>query len=215
MDPSHQPAAERPRRPLLRLLVEVGPLVLFFLVNARWDKLVPGSSLENIYAATAVFMVAILVSLAVSWATERRLPIMPLVTAVFVLIFGGLTLFLRDELFIKLKPTIVNTLFAAILFGGLAFKRALLEPLLGTAIELSAEGWRILTLRWAFFFLFLAALNEVVWRSFSTDTWVTFKVFGTMPITFVFLLFQAPLLQRHARPPRDAPEPDPEPERAG
>lgn len=199
MDPAPQPARPRPRRPLLRLLVEVGPLVLFFLVNSRWKQISPGSSLENIYAATAVFMVAIVISLAVSWKTERRTPIMPLVTAFFVLVFGGLTLALRDELFIKLKPTIVNTLFALILFGGLVFKRSLLKPLLDSALDLSEEGWRILTLRWAYFFVFLAILNEFIWRTFSTDAWVTFKVFGTMPITFVFLLSQAPLLQRHGR----------------
>lgn len=211
MDPAPQPAASPARRPVLRLLVEVGPLVLFFLVNSRWKQIAPGSSLENIYAATAVFMVAIVVSLAVSWSTERRLPIMPLVTAFFVLVFGGLTLALRDELFIKLKPTIVNSLFAAILFGGLAAKRSLLKPLLDTAIDLSDEGWRVLTLRWAFFFVFLAGLNEFVWRAFSTDTWVSFKVFGVMPITFVFLLTQAPLLQRHQRTPAPEPRPDEEP----
>ena len=203
MEPVAQTEA-RPRRPLLRILVEVGPLVLFFLVNSRWDKFFPESELENIYAATAVFMVAIVVSLSVSWFTEHRMPIMPLVTAFFVLVFGGLTLFLQDELFIKLKPTIVNGLFALILFGGLLAKRSLLKPLLDTAIDLTDEGWRIFTLRWAFFFVFLAIVNEFVWRTFSTDTWVSFKVFGTMPITFVFLVTQAPLLQRHAR----APEPE-------
>lgn len=214
MDPSQKAAPAHPRRPILRLLIEVGPLVLFFLVNSRWKQIAPNSSLENIYAATAVFMVAIVASLAVSWKTEQRLPIMPLVTAFFVLVFGGLTLILRDELFIKLKPTIVNALFAVILFGGLVLKRSLLKPLLDTAIDLSDEGWRILSLRWAFFFLFLAGLNEFVWRNFSTDTWVSFKVFGTMPITFVFLLTQAPLLQRHARVPQPEPEPEPEPEGA-
>jgi intracellular septation protein len=182
--------SETPQRaghPLVRLLVELGPLVAFFIANAR----------AGIFTATAVFMVAIVLSLLVSWRIERRLPTMPLVTAVFVLVFGGLTLILEDELFIKLKPTIVNALFAAILLGGLAAGRSLLEPLLGASLRLDPQGWRTLTLRWALFFVFLAALNEVVWRSVTTDGWVKFKVFGIMPLTILFTLTQLPLIQRH------------------
>ncbi len=208
MDRSRETARVAPRRPLLRLLIELGPLVLFFLVNSRWKSIAPDSELESIYAATTVFMVAIVLSLAASWLTERRLPIMPLVTAFFVLVFGGLTLFLQDDLFIKLKPTIVNSLFALILFGGLLSGRSLLKPLLDTAIDLTDTGWRVLTLRWACFFVFLALLNEVVWRNFSTDTWVSFKVFGVMPITLVFLITQASLIQRHTRVPAPKPEPE-------
>lgn len=207
MDAPRETTREAPRRPLLRLLIEVGPLVLFFLVNSRWESIAPGSELKSIYAATAVFMVAIVLSLGASWLTERRLPVMPLVTAFFVLVFGGLTLVLQDDLFIKLKPTIVNSLFALILFGGLLSGRSLLRPLLDTALDLTEEGWRVLTLRWAFFFVFLAGLNEVVWRAYSTDTWVSFKVFGVMPITLVFLITQAPLIQRHTRVPDAKDEP--------
>ena len=180
-----------PRASLLKMLIEIGPLAVFFLANARW----------GIFTATAVFMVTIVVSLAVSYAMERKLPVMPLVTAAVVLVFGGLTLILNDELFIKLKPTIVNGLFAAALLGGLVFRRSLLQPVFGTVFELTEEGWRKLTLRWGFFFILLAVLNELVWRNFDTDTWVSFKVFGIMPLTVVFSLAQMPLLQRY-RPPQ-------------
>lgn len=180
------PAVE-PVNPLLKLALEMGPLVVFFFVNARW----------GIFAATGVFMVVATIALAASWWLTRRLAIMPVVTLVVVLVFGGLTLALQDELFIKMKPTIVNSLFGAVLLGGLAFGRPLLGYVLDSVFQLDAEGWRKLTLRWGLFFFFLAALNEVVWRSFSTDFWVAFKVFGIMPITIAFALSQLPLIQRH------------------
>jgi intracellular septation protein len=183
-----------PTSPLLRLALEAGPLAAFFGVNAR----------AGIFPATAAFMVAIVVSLVASRLLEKRFPVLPLVTAVFVLVFGGLTLVLQDELFIKLKPTLVNALFGAILLVGLALGRPLLKPLFGTALTLDEAGWRTLTLRWGLFFFLLAALNEVVWRSVSTDTWVSFKVFGIMPLTLVFAIAQTPLITRHA--PRPANE---------
>ncbi len=162
--------------PILKLVLEAGPLVVFFVVNARAD----------IFVATAAFMVAVITALAVNYALERRVPIMPLVSGFFVLVFGALTLALNDELFIKLKPTIVNTLFAVILFGGLAFGRPLLAPLLGSMLKMTDKGWWRLTLLWACFFVFLAVLNEIIWRNFSTDFWAGFKLFGIMPITLVF-----------------------------
>ncbi|WP_119419333.1 septation protein A [Desertibaculum subflavum] len=177
----------RPPHPLVKLAIETGPLLVFFVTNARF----------GIFAATGAFMVAIVAALAASYAIERKLPTLPLVTAFFVLVFGGLTLMLQDELFIKLKPTIVNTLFAAILAGGMLFDRPLLKPLMGAVLPLDDQGWRILTWRWAGFFLLLAVLNEVVWRTQTTDTWVSFKVFGVMPLTIVFMLAQVPLLRRH------------------
>ncbi|MDP6538230.1 MAG: septation protein A [Planctomycetota bacterium] len=177
----------RQASPAAKILIEVGPLLVFFLTNAR----------VGIYAATAAFMAAIVLSLATSWVLERRLPTMPLVTAGFVLVFGTLTLVLADELFIKLKPTVVNVLFAAILFGGLARGRALLRPLLESSVKLDERGWRTLTARWASFFVFLAIANEVVWRNTSTDTWVSFKVFGILPLTLVFTMTQLPLIRRH------------------
>ena len=182
--PATGPAASVPRRhlpPLLKLALELGPLGIFFF-------------------ATAAFMVATIVSLSVSYAMVRRLPIMPLISGALVLVFGGLTLLLQDELFIKLKPTVINLMFAAVLLGGLAFGKPLLGYVFDEVVKLDAEGWRKLTLRWGLFFVVLAVLNEVMWRSFSTDTWVTFKVFGVMPLTLVFAFSQVPLMQRHALP---------------
>jgi intracellular septation protein len=187
MEPRELPAPSA-ASPLVRLAIEGGPLLAFFLGNA-WG---------GIYRGTAVFMVAIVLALAASWRIERRLPLMPLVTAVFVLVFGGLTLYFAEERFIKLKPTIVNLLFAVTLFVGLLCKRLLLKHLLGTSLAMDDRGWAILTRRWALFFVFLAALNEIVWRTVSTDAWVSFKTFGILPLSLVFLLSQMRMIQRHA-----------------
>lgn len=173
--------------PFLKLGLELGPLLLFFFTNS-WYGLIP---------ATAVFMVATAIALPIAYVLEKRLPIMPLITCVFVLIFGGLTVWLQDETFIKLKPTIVNLLFAAILLGGMLMRQSLLKPLLGTMVHLTDEGWRLLTLRWGAFFIVLAVLNEVVWRTQSTDFWVNFKVFGIMPLTIAFSIAQMPLINRY------------------
>lgn len=173
---------------LLKFIVELGPLVVFFFVNAR----------AGIFWGTGCFIAATLVSLVASRVLFGRIPVMPLVSAFVVVIFGGLTLWLQDELFIKLKPTIVNSIFAVILFGGLFFRKSLLSYLFGDVFALDEEGWRKLTFRWACFFVFLALLNELAWRWLTTDQWVTFKVFGIMPITMVFAISQVGLLQRHA-----------------
>lgn len=180
----------RPLSPLLKLALEMGPLLLFFLLNQKTD----------LFTATAVFVVATLVALGAHYALVRRLPVMPLVSGVVVVVFGGLTLYLHDETFIKVKPTIVNTMFGAALLIGLARGRVLLRYVLDSMIELTDEGWRQLTLRWGLFFLFLALVNEGVWRTQSTDFWVNFKVFGLMPLTMIFAVAQAPLLSRHAAP---------------
>lgn len=182
--------------PLLKLALELGPLALFFIANAYADRFGFAES-QRIFAATALFIGATVVALGVSYALLRKLPIMPLVSGVVVVVFGGLTLFLQDETFIKLKPTIVNTMFGAILLGGLYFRKPLLEVVLDSVFDLTEEGWRKLTLRWALFFFALAALNEIVWRTQSTDFWVSFKVFGIMPLTIAFALAQTPLLLRH------------------
>lgn len=184
------------RKQLIKLLVELGPLVVFFIGNSRY----------GIFAGTGAFMVATVISLAASHFLLGRIATMPLVTGVFVLVFGGLTLWLQDDHFIKIKPTIVNGLFAAILFAGLASGRLFLKIVFGDVMRLSEEGWRILTLRWALFFVFLAILNEVMWRLFSTDTWVAFKVFGIMPITFLFALAQIGLLKKYEAAAGDGPD---------
>jgi intracellular septation protein len=187
-------AARRKLGPLVKTALELGPLVVFFIANGR----------VGIFAATAWFMAAMALSIAAMWLLVRRVPVMPLVSAALVLVFGSLTLALHDELFIKLKPTVVNLFFAGALLAGLAMGRNLLDLVFDGMFRLTPEGWRLLTLRWAGFFVALAALNEIVWRGFSTDAWVAFKVWGVMPLTVLFALAQAPLLTRHAEP-----EPDP------
>ncbi|MEP0320934.1 septation protein A [Bauldia litoralis] len=199
----------KPINPLLKLALELGPLGVFFFANARGEWLAERfPALEQLggplFVATALFIVATLIALTVSLILTRRLPIMPLITGVVVLIFGGLTLWLQDETFIKMKPTIVNVLFGATLLIGLAFGKSLLGYVFDSVFRLSDEGWEKLTLRWGLFFFVLAALNEIVWRSVSTDMWVNFKVFGIMPITFVFTLFQLPLINRYTLPEKDA-----------
>jgi intracellular septation protein len=181
---------------LLKLALEMGPLALFFIANAYADRFGFAES-QRIFVATALFIGATLVALAVSYALLRKLPIMPLVSGIVVVMFGGLTLFLQDETFIKLKPTIVNTMFGLILLGGFYFRKPLLQIVLDSVFELDEEGWRKLTLRWAIFFFALAAINEIVWRTQTTDFWVSFKVFGIMPITIAFALAQTPLILRH------------------
>jgi len=187
---AEQEEPEEKGSPLLRLLLELGPLVCFFYANSRYE----------IYTATKVFMVAIVIALAASYYLEKRLPVMPLVTAAFVLVFGGLTLWFDDKTFIKLKPTIVNALFGTILLGGLAFGRSFLKPVFSVAFALTEPGWRILTLRWGLFMFALAGLNEYVWRNYSDDQWVAFKTFGIMPLTLVFTMLQMGTINRHAEP---------------
>jgi len=178
---------------LLKLALDLGPLALFFFANSHY----------GIFAATATFMVAVLAALAVSYGLTRQLPIMPLVTAIIVVIFGGLTLILHDATFIKVKPTIIYALFGAVLIGGLFFNKPLLGILFDSLFNLTEEGWRKLTLRWAIFFFVLAVLNEIVWRNTSTDVWVDFKVFGVMPLTLLFGALQMPLLKKYAVEPAE------------
>jgi intracellular septation protein len=180
--------------PLTKLVLDLGPLVLFFAANSRY----------GIFAATATFMVAVLAALAASYLMTRRLPIMPVVTAIIVVIFGGLTLILHDATFIKVKPTIIYALFGAVLVGGLYFNKPLLGVVFDSLFNLTDEGWRKLTWRWAIFFFVLAALNEIVWRNASTNVWVDFKVFGVVPLTFLFAALQAPLLKKYATEPARA-----------
>jgi intracellular septation protein len=192
---------EKPKlNPLLKLVLDIGPLVLFFAANARF----------GIFAATGAFMVAVVAALVASYMLIRQWPVMPVVTAIVVVVFGGLTLVLHDETFIKLKPTIIYTLFSGILLGGYIFEKPFLAIVFDAVFHLTPEGWSKLTLRCALFFLVMALLNEAVWRTQSTDFWVSFKLFGFTPLTFLFVAAQYRLLMRYAT---DQPNPEAEAER--
>jgi len=181
-------AAKKQLNPILKLVLDIGPLVLFFAANSKF----------GIFAATGAFMAAVLIALTVSYAMTRHIAIMPVVTAVIVLVFGGLTLFLHDDLFIKLKPTIIYVLFGGTLLAGLALDKPFLSILFDQMFHLSEEGWRKLTWRWALFFFALAIANEIVWRTQTTDFWVSFKLFGVVPLTFLFGALQMPLINKYS-----------------
>lgn len=188
----NQGRAERKQKgrrmpPLLKFAVDMGPLLLFVGAVFRFD----------IWAATAVFMVAFTAAIAVAYTYERRVSAMQGVTGALVLVLGSLTLLLEDETFIKMKPTIVNLLFASVLIAGLYMRRLFIKMLLSEAVQLDDTGWRKLTVRWAGFFLFLALLNEAVWRNYSTEFWATFKIWGVFPMTLLFGAAQIPLFQKH------------------
>ena len=198
---------------LTKLALELGPLVVFFLVNAQGGRIMEAFPVlqswfsQPIILATAVFMVAMAISLVLSKAILKRIPVMPLVTGVVVLVFGGMTIYFQDPMFIKLKPTITNVLFGSVLLGGLVFGQSLLRYVFGEVYKLQDRGWYLMTLRWGVFFFVLAALNEIVWRNFSDDFWVAFKVWGIMPLTMIFAMSQLPLLTRYAPKPEEAPGP--------
>ena len=171
----------------LKLLIEMGPLVAFFAGN--W--------FGGIFFGTGVFMVATIISLTVSWGLTRKIAMVPLVSAVFVALFGALTLWLQSDLFIKVKVTMINALFGAVLLGGVAFGKSYLKLIMGEAMKLSDDAWRTLSIRWGVFFFAMAGLNEIVWRNFTTDQWVNFKVFGLLPLTLVFAVANAPYMTKH------------------
>lgn len=172
---------------VIRLARDLGPLIVFFAAYEFF----------GIFVATGCFMVAVLVALAAGYLYEKRLAPMPLLTAALVLIFGGLTLYLRNDIFIKMKPTVLYALFGVLLLGGLAFNQLLIKHVFSDAFDLNEEGWRRLTWRWGVFFVGLAVLNEIVWRNFSTSIWVNFKVWGIIPLIFLFAVAQTPLLMKH------------------
>ena len=172
---------------IYKLLIDIGPLAIFFIFYSK----------SGLQASILPFMIATVIAVLFSYILEKKIPIMPTVGAGIVLVFGGLTIYFDNEVFFKMKPTIINLLFAAILYGGIMIKKPLLKILLGAALKLKEEGWRILTLRWIGFFIALAILNEIVWRTQSTDVWVNFKVFGILPITFLFTMIQFPLIKKY------------------
>ena len=172
---------------LYKLLIDIGPLAVFFIFYTR----------SGLQASILPFMVATIIAVLFSYILEKKIPIMPTVGAAIVLLFGGLTIYFDNDVFFKMKPTIINVLFAVILYGGILINKPLLKYLLGAALKLEEAGWKILTQRWIGFFIALAVLNEIVWRTQSTDVWVNFKVFGILPITFIFTMTQFPLIKKY------------------
>ena len=185
-------ASEKPApHPLFKLATELGPLVIFFGANAKF----------GLFVATGAFMVAIVAAIAASYIVTRQVPLMAIVTAVIVLVFGGLTLFFHDEMFIKVKPTIIYALFALALGIGLLMGRSFIAIMFDQMFNLTPAGWRLLTIRWMIFFAGMAVLNEIIWRTQSTDFWVSFKAFGVIPITAIFAMAQTPLIKRFSIEP--------------
>ena len=170
-----------------KLLIDIGPLAVFFIFYTR----------SGLQASILPFMLATVIAVLFSYILEKKIPIMPTVGAGIVLLFGGLTIYFDNDVFFKMKPTIINILFAVILYGGILIKKPLLKYILGAALKLEDVGWKILTQRWIGFFIALAVLNEIVWRTQSTDIWVNFKVFGILPITFIFTMTQFPLIKKY------------------
>ena len=172
---------------IYKLLIDIGPLAVFFIFYTR----------NGLQASILPFMIATVISVLFSYILEKKIPVMPTIGAAIVLLFGGLTIYFDNEVFFKMKPTIINVLFALILYAGMLFNKPLLKYLLWAALKLEEEGWKILTQRWIGFFFALAILNEIVWRTQSTDVWVNFKVFGILPITFIFTMTQFPLIKKY------------------
>ncbi len=187
---AEQISAERKMPGGLKALLEFGPLLAFFVAFKFAD----------IFTATLVIMITTPIALAITWFITRKLSIMPIVTLVLIAVFGGLTLYLKDPVFIQIKVTIINCLFAAILLGGWLVKKPLLKFVFGEAMNLDETGWRKLTLNWGLFFLAIAIANEIIRQYVSMDTWVTYKTFGILPLTFIFAMSQMPLMQRHMIP---------------
>lgn len=200
-------AARKAPNPIVKLLLELGPLALFFVANSRpslfhWlvGPILPESlpaDKVGMLTSTAVLMIAVLVTVIVSWARTGRMPVVPVVTAVMVLVFGSLTLWLQDKTFIEIKLTIVYCLLGGALLGAMAFGKLILPLVLDIAIHLDEAGWRSLTLRWGVFFFGLAGLNEILRHYLTWDQWVAFKSFGVLPLTILFALAQTPLIMRH------------------
>lgn len=203
MNTSDGKVERKPLNQWVKLALETGPLVVFIMANNNGDKLAEMYPIlaglgGKIFIGTAFFMVAMTVSLIITWIFERKIALMPLITFVMVVIFGLLTLYLQDDFFIKVKPTIINTMFGVTILGVLfIFKKPVMKLLFDGPFRLDDEGWTKLSFRWGCFFLFLAVVNEVVWRNFSSDFWVSFKLYGVMPMTLIFMAFQYPVMLKH------------------
>jgi len=174
-------------RNISKLIIDIGPLAVFFIFYTRSD----------LRSAILPFMIATVIAVLFSYIIEKKIPVMPTAGGVIILVFGGLSIYFDNEVFFKMKPTIINLLFALILYGGIVFKKPFLKYLLGAAIKLQDKGWSILTKRWIGFFIALAILNEIIWRTQSTDIWVNFKVFGILPITFIFTITQFSIIKKY------------------
>jgi intracellular septation protein len=203
----NQPTARPPLSPGLRMLIDYGPLAVFFVVNSY----APGLQIQRIMTATVAFMVAMTVAMGISWWKARHISPMLWITGALVLVFGSLTLWFHDQTFIQIKPTIVYTMFAVILGYGLIAKKPLLQSLLETAYPgLSAKGWRLLTINWTGFFVAMAVLNEAMRQVLTWDQWVTFKTWAVIPMTLVFAMLNIPMLLKHGlqlEKPEDTPIP--------
>lgn len=185
---------EKSLSPGMRLAVDFGPLIIFFLVNF----LARGEQITRVLMATFAFMVATGIAMGVSQWKAGRISPMLWMSGVLVLVFGSLTIYFHDETFIKVKPTIIYAMLSSILIFGLATGRPLLQSLLETAYPgLNARGWRLLTINWAVFFAVMAVANEVVWRNYSWNFWVAYKLWGVIPLTFLFAAANVPMLMKH------------------
>ncbi len=178
------------KRPLVKFISEYGPLIVFFLIYYKSGK--------DLKVAIPPFIVATLISLVFVWFFEKKIPVIPLLGGIFITFFGGLTIYFDNPIFIYVKPTIINLLFgSALLFGKYFSKEPILKKILGKSFLLTEEGWKILNTRWMYFFFFLALLNEIVWRTQTEEFWVNFKVWGLLPITFAFTIFQVGIINKH------------------
>lgn len=196
-----RPEDANKENPLLKLLLELGPLVIFFWAYNKGDAIAAWAGFPDarpIMAATAVFIPAMAIALLASWRVQGKLPVMPMVSFVLVALFGGMTLYLQDDTFIKMKPTILNLFFAAALMGGLWAGKLFLKVIFAEGWSITDQGWEVLTKRWAIFFVGMAILNEVIWRGFSEEFWVNFKVWGNLPITMIFAAFQFFVVSKYA-----------------
>ena len=177
-------------RSVIKLLTDFGPLLIFFVIYFNYD--------QNLMLAIPPFIIATLIALAVVYFSERKIPMMPLMSGIIITLFGGLTLYFDNKIFFYMKPTIINLLFAGVLFFGKYFTRKpLLKIVFQNALNLESEGWKKLNYRWIYFFIFVAILNEIVWRTQSEAFWVHFKVWGLIPISFLFIASQVPLIKKY------------------